>query len=81
MDKEYLNKRDKLKEEFQKKLGRHIVSLREKQGLSQAELARKCEKDRQSLERIENGKTNPTAFYLSEIANALGISLKDLFDF
>jgi putative transcriptional regulator len=81
MDKKELQRKKKQKTEFQKKLGEHLILLRKKQGITQAELARRMEKDRQSLERIENGKTNPTSFYLAEIARALNISLKEIFDF
>ncbi|MFK5856328.1 MAG: hypothetical protein QM503_09375 [Bacteroidota bacterium] len=33
------------------------------------------------MERVENAKTNPTAYYLSEIAEALDITLSELMDF
>jgi putative transcriptional regulator len=69
------------KEAFLKKLGNRIKELRKQQDLSQTELAHKCGKDSQSLERVENGKTNPSAYYLLEIAKALKIPVKDLFDF
>jgi len=52
------------KEELAKKLGKRIIQLREKKGWTQSDLARACMKDRQSIERIENGKTNPTLFTL-----------------
>jgi putative transcriptional regulator len=69
------------KEVFLKKLGKRIVSLREAQGLTQSDLAHKCFKERQSIERVENGKTNPTSYYLHEIALALDIPLSELLDF
>ncbi len=69
------------KVEFLKKLGKNIARLREKAGLSQTELALRCDKDRQSLNRLEKGRINPSIYYLSEIASELKISLKDLFDF
>ncbi len=50
-------------------------------GLTQRELAMICGKDPQSLERIENGKSNPTIYYLYEIANGLNISVQELIDF
>ena len=62
-------------------LGRRIVELRQKIGISQAELARRCEKDPQSIERIENAKVNPTAHTLYQIAKALDCKTMDLFDF
>lgn len=69
------------KEDLARKVGSRIIYLREKKGWSQAELARVCLKDRQSLERIENGKTNPTVYTLYEIADALGVQLIELFRF
>ncbi|MRX38166.1 helix-turn-helix domain-containing protein [Flavobacterium sp. LC2016-23] len=69
--------RDKLKE----KIGQRIIELRDKKGWSQSDLARACHKDRQSIEKIENGKVNPTLYTLFEIAIALEISLSKLVDF
>lgn len=66
------------KQELSRKLGKRIVLLREKKGWSQAELARVCLKDRQSIERLERGTTNPTAYTLYEVAAALEITLAEL---
>ncbi|MEZ4970413.1 MAG: helix-turn-helix transcriptional regulator [Flavobacteriaceae bacterium] len=68
--------RDKLKKE----LGKRIVELREQKGWSQSDLARACNKDRQAIEKLENGKVNPTLYTLLEIANAMEISLPKLVD-
>lgn len=68
--------REILKEE----LGKRIIELREQKGWSQADLARACNKDRQAIEKLENGKVNPTLFTLLEVANALEISLSKLVD-
>ena len=40
-------------------------------GLNQSELASLCDKDRQSIQRLEKGGMNPTAYYLLELAQAL----------
>jgi putative transcriptional regulator len=69
------------KELFQKKLGEKITSLRMEKKISRATLANICGKDCQSLERIENGKINPSAFYLKEIAEGLNVPVKALFEF
>jgi len=69
--------RDKLKI----KLGKRIVMLREQKGWSQSDLARACNKDRQAVEKLENGKVNPTLYTLLELANALEISLPELVNF
>lgn len=69
------------KDEFLVKLGKHIIKTRVRKGWSQSELARNCDKDRQSIERLENGKINPSAFYLKQIADGLNIKLSELLDF
>ncbi|WP_075344688.1 helix-turn-helix domain-containing protein [Tenacibaculum agarivorans] len=69
------------KEQLKKKIGQRIVRLRSQKGWSQSDLARACDKDRQALEKLENGKVNPTIYSLLEIAKALEVSLKELVDF
>ena len=69
------------KEELKRKLGQQIVELRTQKGWSQADLARNCNKDRQAIEKLENGKVNPTLYSLFEIDNALEIPLKKLVSF
>jgi putative transcriptional regulator len=68
--------RDKLKQ----LLGKRIVELREKKGWTQSDLARACNKDRQAIEKLENGKVNPTLYTLHEVASALEVSLARLVD-
>jgi putative transcriptional regulator len=69
------------KEIFLKKLGKNIARLREKADLSQTELALRCDKDRQSLNRLEKGRINPSAYYLLEIATELDVSVTEFFNF
>jgi putative transcriptional regulator len=69
------------KDAFQKKLGKNIARLREEAGITQTELALRCDKDKQSLNRLEKGRINPSAFYLYQIAIELNIDLKYLLDF
>ncbi len=66
---------------FLKALGNRIVSIRLTKNLSQSDLARACDKDRQSLERLENGKVNPSIFYLKEVADGLKVPLHVLLNF
>ena len=68
------------KSDFLIKLGKRVIKLREQKGWTQAELARNCDKERQSIERLENGKINPSAYYLYEISEGLGISINELLD-
>lgn len=67
------------KAEILTRLGKHIAKAREAKGLSGAELARRCFLDRQSIARLEHGKTNPTVLTLVKISKALEISLEDFF--
>jgi putative transcriptional regulator len=69
------------KEIFLKKLGKQIKKIREKQGMTQTVVANNCNKDAQSIERVENGKINPSAFYLYELSQALNVPLEDFFGF
>lgn len=69
------------KQRFLNKLGQRIVELRLEKKWSQRDLAYECGKEPQSIERIENGKSNPTAFYLKELADALGVNVSDFFNF
>jgi transcriptional regulator with XRE-family HTH domain len=64
--------------ELQKLVGKRIIQLRTAKGWSQSDLARACEKDRQSIERIENGKVSPSLYSLYELASALGVRLEEL---
>ena len=69
------------KEQLQKKIGDRIIKLRTQKGLSQSDLARACNKDRQAIEKIENGRVNPTLYTLLEISEALQIPLSELLNF
>lgn len=62
-------------------IGNRLRELRKEKKLTQRDLAFACGKDPQSIERVENGKSNPTIFYLYELSTALNIPLKDLLDF
>ena len=69
------------KEQLKKKVGQRIVELRSQKGWSQSDLARACNKDRQALEKLENGKVNPTLYTLLEISKALEVPLTKLINF
>lgn len=69
------------KEKLKKKVGQRIVELRSQKGWSQSDLARACDKDRQAIEKIENGKVNPTIFTLNQISEVLEIPLWKLLKF
>jgi len=66
------------RDELKRKIGQRIVELRTQKGWSQSDLARACKKDRQAIEKLENGKVNATVYTLLEVAEALGVSLSRL---
>lgn len=49
--------------------------------MTQEELAFQINKDQQSLQRLEKGKVNPTYIYLLDLAEGLGVPVKELLDF
>ncbi len=65
---------------FLKGFGARMKQLREERGLSQSQLADAVDVERNHIYRIESGKTNPTIGLLRDIAEALGISLAELFE-
>jgi putative transcriptional regulator len=69
------------KQKLQTLIGQRIITLRTKKGWTQADLAREADKSPQAIEKLENGKVNPTLFSLAEIAKALDVSLAVLVDF
>ncbi len=53
-----------------------IIELRERHGLTQAELAERCGVDQGDISRIERGSTSPTARTLQRIAEALDADVR-----
>lgn len=62
-------------------LGARIKELRKRAGLSQDQLAEIVRIEAKYLSRIEVGKRNPSLDTLENIADALNVEMKDLFDF
>ena len=52
-----------------------IISKRLKEGLTQAELAKRLGTHQSAIARLESGKVSPTVSYLNQIALAIGGSL------
>ena len=61
-------------------IGSRIKNLRLESGLSQEQLALKSDITRVYLGQIERNEKNPTVKLVERIANALGLSLSELFD-
>ncbi|WP_286801729.1 MULTISPECIES: helix-turn-helix domain-containing protein [Sphingobacterium] len=72
---------DQNQKEFRIKLGQRIEQLRVEKGIEQGELASIINKDKQFINRYERQGANPTAFILTQIADALGVTPNDVLNF
>ena len=61
-----------------KNLGINIKSERLRKGISQEELAEKCDISRNSISLIETGKINPTILKIIDIAKVLRVEVETL---
>ena len=67
-----------IKENTPKQVGKCIREEREKQNLTQTELAESVGKDRQYLYKIESGKVTPNISTIAILAEALEIPMSEL---
>lgn len=61
--------------------GENLKKIREQKGITQAQLAIDCDFDVSVISRIERGVVNTSLSNLKLISNALGIEIKELFEF
>ena len=64
-----------------KAFGALLKQIRESKNFSQLDLASRCNMEKSSISRIENGRTNITLNTAVLLSTSLGVSLKELFDF
>ena len=62
------------------RLGKCVRDLRSDAGWTQVEFSERCGFYQTYMSRIENGRANPTLNAVEVIANALGITVFDLFE-
>ncbi len=62
-------------------IGLNILHYRKELGMTQMQLAEKCDISRNHMQRIETAASSCTLDTLMDIANALNIPLKKLFEF
>jgi transcriptional regulator with XRE-family HTH domain len=62
-------------------IGKQIQKLRELKGISQQDLAAKCNFEKSNMSRLEAGRVNPTLSTLEKVAKALDVTLAELFSF
>jgi transcriptional regulator with XRE-family HTH domain len=65
----------------ERQLGKRIAQLRIAAGLSQEALAAKSRYSTEFISLVERGKNAPSVAGLARIAKALGVEIKELFDF
>lgn len=68
-------------QDFCRALGMHIRKLREERGISMRQFALMADIEYSRLAKLEHGRTNPTISTLINLAETLGITHQQLFDF
>ncbi|WP_233117870.1 helix-turn-helix domain-containing protein [Aggregatibacter actinomycetemcomitans] len=67
------------KNEYLVCFGKKVKELRKQKGFSQEALALLCDLDRSYIGSVERGERNISLINIYKIANALNISIKELF--
>lgn len=68
-------------EVFLRAFGKNIRKIREAKGISLREFELRCDMTRQTLSKIELGKSNPTLLTLKTIADVLEVDLSDFLNY
>jgi len=66
---------------IKKLLGQRVATVRRAKGLSQDALGEKSHYSTEFISLVERGVNSPSVEGLDRIASALGVQVKDLFDF
>lgn len=66
--------------DLKQKIGLRVKAARTQKGLTQAQLAEAIDKAFETVSNIERGKTAPSFATLADIANVLGLPMRDFFD-
>ncbi len=66
---------------YLRKFGKHLRKLRQERGLTQEDLALSDEISRSTISMVEIAQNDITLSKLKLIADAMGLKVKDLFDF
>lgn len=64
---------------LQIQVGKRIQKLREIKGISQQDLAAKCNFEKSNMSRLEAGRVNPSLSTLEKVAKALEVNIVELF--
>ncbi len=68
-------------EEIMKKFGEKVKLYRKEAGLTQEQLAEKCDCSKQTISGTETGYSFPSSKILFNLSNVLNVSLAHLFNF
>ena len=68
------------KESYVRRLGKHLKNIRESKGISLRELALCIDSDKPTISKVENGRLNPTIYFLKRICEGLEITERELFE-
>ena len=63
------------------RLGQRMKEMRKDKGLTQLDIASRCNMDEAGYRRLENGRSSPTLKSLLRICSAFEIDLLELFSF
>ncbi len=69
---------DNAKDILQRQLGQRVKEMRALKNMTQQDLALAADKDFQSIARLEQGRINPSFFYLLEISAGLETDVSTL---
>jgi putative transcriptional regulator len=69
---------NKVQQKRLKALGERVRTFRKAKGLTQDALALACNKEAQSIQRLEAGGVNPSYLYLLQICEGLEITIATL---
>jgi len=73
--------RKKVDTTYLKEFGENLKKIREQKNVTQAQLAIDCDFDVSVISRIERGAVNTSLSNIKSISKALGVEMKELFDF
>jgi transcriptional regulator with XRE-family HTH domain len=71
---------DRNEDLIKRRFGERVREIRRKAGLSQEKLALACGLDRTYVGGVERGERNISLINISKLAEALGVSTRELFD-
>lgn len=69
-----------MNDQVKRNIGLRVKAARTQKGLTQAQLAEAIDKAFETISNIERGKTAPNFSTLADIANVLGLPMREFFD-